>query len=294
VDRRPEALHRLGDLRGDDPHLVGAALGDLRHHLEVLVRQQGLVGLAVVDRLEHGLDGLALTLGTQDRGLPVGLRAQDLGLAVTLGVQDLRLLRALGGEDRGLSLALGGEDDGALLAVGAHLLLHRVLDGRRRVDALELDAIDADAPLAGRLVEDAAQARVDGVATGQRLLEVHATDDVAQRGHRELLDGLDVVGDLVGRSDRVGDLEVDDGVDGDDEVVLGDHRLRREAHDLLAQVDEVAQLVDERHEDVEAGGQRGLVLAEPLDDRGARLGHDLHRLREHHDDEDDDEQEQDQ
>ena len=84
VDRRAEALHRLGDLAGDDPHLVGVALGDLRHHLEVLVGQQRLVRAAVVDGLEDRLDGLALTLRPQDLGLPVGLGAQDLGLPVTL------------------------------------------------------------------------------------------------------------------------------------------------------------------------------------------------------------------
>ena len=100
VDRGAEPLERLGDLGRHHPHLVGVALGDLRHHLEVLVGQQRLVGLSVVDRLEHRLDGLPLTLGLEDRGLAVGLRAQDQRLAVTLGGQDRGLLVALGGEDR--------------------------------------------------------------------------------------------------------------------------------------------------------------------------------------------------
>ena len=42
----------------------------------------------------------------------------------------------------------------------------------RRIDRLDLDAVDADAPLAGRLVEHAAQLRVDVVAAGQRLSSV--------------------------------------------------------------------------------------------------------------------------
>jgi hypothetical protein len=50
------------------------------------------------------------------------------------------------------------------VAVGAHLLLHRVLDRPRRVDRLDLDAVDADPPLAGRLVEHAPQLAVDLVA----------------------------------------------------------------------------------------------------------------------------------
>ena len=70
VHRRAEALERLADLARHDPDLVGVALGDLRHHLQVLVGQQRLVGVAVVDRLEDGLDGLALTLGAQDRATP--------------------------------------------------------------------------------------------------------------------------------------------------------------------------------------------------------------------------------
>ena len=283
VQGRAHALERLADLARHDPHLVGVALGDLGHHLQVLVGQQRLVGLAVVDRLEHRLDGLALTLGAQDLRLAIGLGPQDHGLPVALGVQDGGLLVALGGEDGGLPCPLGGQDRRTLVAVGAHLLLHRVLDRRRRVDALELDPVDADPPLAGGLVQDAAQPGVDRVAAGERLLEVHPADDVAQRRGRELLDGLDVVGDLVGGGDRVGDLEVDDRVDRDHQVVLGDHGLRREAHHLLAQVDEVADPIDEGHHDVEAGGQRVLVLAEPLDDAGARLGHDPHRLGQHHD-----------
>ena len=86
--------------RGHHPDLVGRALGDLRHHLEVLVGQQRLVGLPVVDGLEDRLDGLSLTLGLEDRGLAVGLGAQDQRLAVTLGREDRRLLVALRGEDR--------------------------------------------------------------------------------------------------------------------------------------------------------------------------------------------------
>ena len=65
-------------------------------------------------------------------------------------------------------------------------------------------------------------------------------------------------------------------------------------HDLLAQVDQVAHLVDERHHDVEAGGQRLLVLAEALDDAGPRLRDDPHRLGQQHDDEQEQQRQQDQ
>ena len=101
------------------------------------------------------------------------------------------------------------------------------IDGGR-VDGLDLDAGDADAPAAGDLVQLAAQHGVDLVAGGQRLLEAHPADHVAQGRGGGLLDAVDVVGDLVDRGLGVGDLVVDDGVDVDRQVVLGDHRLRRE------------------------------------------------------------------
>ncbi|GAA3105928.1 hypothetical protein GCM10017687_17080 [Streptomyces echinatus] len=85
-------------------------------------------------------------------------------MASTLGAQDLGLLLALGAQDLGLPDTFGLEDRGTLVTVGAHLLLHRVLNGGGRLDGLELDAVDADAPLAGGLVQDAAQGRVDLLA----------------------------------------------------------------------------------------------------------------------------------
>ncbi|HKB93078.1 MAG TPA: hypothetical protein VKC62_02425 [Gaiellaceae bacterium] len=196
--------------------------------------------------------------------------------------------------DRGLLLALRLQDRRALLAVGAHLLLHRVLDRGRRVDRLQLDAVDADAPLAGRLVEHAAELTVDLVAGRERALEGHTADDVSQRRHRQLLDRLDVVGDLIRRRLRIVDLEVDDGVDVDDEVVLGDHRLRREGHDLLPQVDQGAEPVDERNDDREPGSERAVVAPQPLDDAGARLRDDADRSRKHEQDEDCDDGDDDQ
>ena len=49
---------------------------------------------------------------------------------------------------------------------------------------------------------------------------------------------IEQVRDLVRRAERVGDREVEDGVDRDRDVVLRDHGLRRERDDLLAHVDE--------------------------------------------------------
>ncbi|ALM42496.1 RTX toxin [Streptomyces sp. FR-008] len=277
-----EALEGVADLAGHDPELVGVALGDLRQHLEVLVGEELLVRVSGVDGLEDRTDGLGLAFRAEGGGARLTFGAEDRGLLLTLGPQDL-----------GLADTFGLEDGGALVAVGAHLLLHRVLDGGGRLDRLQLDTVDADAPLAGGLVEDAAQRRVDLLAGGQRPLQVHAADDVAEGGDGELLDGLDVAGHLVGGGPGVGHLVVDDGVDVDDQVVLGDDGLRGERHDLLAEVDAVADRVDEGDDDVEARVEGAGVAAEALDDGGAGLRDDLDRLDqgdedEHHQNDQDD------
>ena len=79
---------------------------------------------------------------------------------------------------------------------------------------------------------------VDRVAAGERLVELHVADEVAQVGLGQLGDGQDEVGDVVDEPLRVGGLVVDDGVDGHDDVVLGDDLLRRHVDDLLAHVDQ--------------------------------------------------------
>lgn len=88
-----------------------------------------------------------------------------------------------------------------LVALGPGAL-HRVADGGRRLDRPQLDAVHLDAPLAGGLVQDGAQLRVDLLTRGECLFQVKAADDVAQRRHSELLDGLDVVLRFVGGADR--------------------------------------------------------------------------------------------
>src|SRR3954454_19682758 len=116
AERAADVAKRLVELARDDEDLVRLALRELRQHLQVLVAQELLVGRAVVDRLEDGLDRLRLALGAQDRR-----RARALGL------HHRRLLLSLGCEDLRFIAALRGEDRRAAVALGAHLLLHRLL-----------------------------------------------------------------------------------------------------------------------------------------------------------------------
>ena len=160
----------------------------------------------------------------------------------------------------------------------------------RRVDGLDLHTVDPQPPPPGGIVEHAAEPAVDLVAGGEGLLQVHRADDVAQRGDGELLDGLEVVGNLVGGRTRVGDLEIQHSVDLDDEVVLGDDGLWRERDYLFAQLHYRADPIDERDDEVHAGLQGAMVAAEPLDVACAALRHYAHRPQNGDDDEQDEDQ----
>jgi hypothetical protein len=144
---------------------------------------------------------------------------------LALGFQDHRLLLALGLEDRGLAEALGLEDVGALLALGLHLPRHRIDQVARRLDVLDLDAVDLDAPGMGRLVDHAQHLGIDLVALGQRLVQVHRADHGADVGHHQVEDGDLQGGDLVRGLGRIQHLEEDHAVDLHHRVVLGDDVL---------------------------------------------------------------------
>ena len=83
-DRARDLPDHLLQLARDDPDLVRLALRDLRERLEVLVREQLGIRLALVDRREDGLDRLRLTLGPQDGSLLLALGREDRRLLLAL------------------------------------------------------------------------------------------------------------------------------------------------------------------------------------------------------------------
>src|SRR5699024_11577086 len=119
------------------------------------------------------------------------------------------------------------------------------------INDLQLNPVYADTPPAGGLIEHAAQLAVDLVPAGERLLQVHRADDVADGGRGELFDGLGVVGDLIGGGLGIGDREVHHRVDVDYQVVRVDHRLRLEGHHPLTQVHPGAHPVHEWDQEVQ-------------------------------------------
>src|ERR1019366_5724280 len=186
----------------------------------------------------------------------------------------------------------------APLALGSHLQLHGLLDVTWRLDALQLDTGHVHAPAYRCFLDRLAHPLVDLVATHERGIEFHLTDDVAKRGARQRLERIRQVLHGVGGFLRVGDSVVQDRMDVDRHIVLRDHGLTREVEHLFPKVDargggsdqttcaagfglEVPDIeglgpLDERPENVQAGAPHTMKTAEALDNHHFGLTDDAH------------------
>src|SRR5690606_14803563 len=183
-----------------------------------------------------------------------------------------------------------------------HLLLHGLLDVAGRRDVLELDAVDLRPPLIRGVVENELELRVDDVAGSEGLVEIHLAAHVTERGLRELAHGQRQVRDFVRGADRVDDLDVEQRIDADRHVVLGDDRLLGNVENRFAQVDargapdaavgdpdQLAGRVEERNDHVQTAREGPGGTPQPLDDHALALLDDAEPLREEHESEEYDE-----
>ncbi len=270
--------------------------GDFLEGCHILQRDKvlGGIGAAAFDGVGDQLDGLAFGLGDQ-----------QFGLGFTFGAGDLGLLLAVRHADLVFAFGVTGEHLGAFVAFGAHFLFHGGADLFRGQDLLQFHTVDLDAPLVGGFVQDVAQFGVDGVARSEGEIQGQFADHVTQRGLGEFLDRLGQVADLIHGLVGVGDLEIEQGVDVDGDVVAGDHVLAGEVVDRLAQVDAVfhalhhdgvaavvrfvvtpvdgAHLVENGHDDVNAGGEGLEISSQTLHDHHFGLPHDDDPARNQHD-----------
>src|SRR6185503_11540502 len=237
----------------------------------------------------HLADALRRRRRDRANGRGLSVRLVDVALPLRFRGFDHLLLLALRGVDGRIALTFRRENHRALLALGAHLLLHRREDVGRRLDVLDLVAQHLDAPRLRCLVELADDRDVDGRALLERAIQIDLADIAAKRRLRELRDGEDVVRDSIRGALRVQDLEIQDAVDTHLHVVARNTDLLRNVDGPLLQRMLVADDVDERHQDVEARVERGVVAPEPLHHERTLLRHD-DRGPEH--DEQDDDREQ--
>src|SRR5881296_526054 len=228
-----ERRERRGESRelGRDDELRGRRRAELTQCVEVLQRDGASVGVArhLVDLVESESE-------------PLG--AQDLRLPLPLGLQDVGLLIAFSDEDGGGALALGLRDRGTTSPLGSQLTVHGLLHVARRCELADLDRRDLHAPALRHLVELCAQDLVDLLAFCEHVVQEDVADDRAQRRRRDARHGGAEVLDL---QHRVGGLLldhllVDEEVDRDRCVVLGDAGLLRDLDDELTQIDVDADL----------------------------------------------------
>ena len=141
------------------------------------------LGVFLRDEIVERLDvALGNRLGDDLRGAGFGFG----GALARLGVAEGGFLAAFGLQDLRLLEAFGLEDLGTLVAFGHHLPAHRFDEVGRRIDVLDLDAGDLDAPGMRGFIDDAQQPLVDGVAIGQQLVEVHRAHHRADVGHGQI------------------------------------------------------------------------------------------------------------
>ena len=146
------------------------------------------------------------------------------------------------------------------------------------------------APLVRGFIQRGAQLAVDQLARGQGFIEVQLAHQVTQGRHGQLADGHGNIGDFINRTDRIGDLEIDDRINQHGHVVFGDDRLRGEVDDHLAQVDAVhvapfeadlAHVIQKRHDEMQAARTKPVELAQALDDHRLTLLDDENAFHQH-------------
>ena len=128
------------------------------------------------------------------------------------------------------------------------------------------------------------------------MVQLHLTNDVAQGGGGQALDGRDGLVDAVGVELGVHYLEEDHRVDLHGDVIAGDDRLGREVRHLLFQADLFGHPLNKRDLDMQAGGPGLGVAAQPLHDIDHGLRHDDDVGDDHqqnHEDEGEDDKKQD-
>ena len=157
------------------------------------------------------------------------------------------------------------------LTLCTHLLGHDLLDFLRRLDVLDLHAGHLDAPLIGCFIQNGLHLAVDGLTAGQRLVELHVTDDIAEGRCRKILKTRNRILYAVGIKTRIEHFHENNGVDLHGDVILRDYRLRREIQHLLLQADGLRHALQKRHLHMEAGLPRGLVASKVFNDKHIAL-----------------------
>ena len=173
-------------------------------------------------------------------------------------------LFAFGFQNSGLLFAFCTQDGFTAFAFCLHLLLHRVADGLRRENVLQLHTVDLDAPRVGSFVQDRAHLGVDHITAGQAFIQLQFTDDVTQRRRRKILNGNHRLFNTIGKELRIRHLEVDNRIDLHGNVIFCDNRLGWEVRHLLFQRDNLCYPLNKRNQKMDTDTPGCFVCTEAL------------------------------
>ena len=254
---------------GGDDDLGGLAVSHFFHSFHAAQGKHVLAGGGFVDQADRVRFGFL----HHQQGLGFAFSFPDALLLYGFGAQDGAFLFAFGAGDGCLLFTFRQQDGSALFTVGLHLLFHGLADLCRGLNIFQLHAIYLNAPAVGRFVQAGGNLGVDQIAAGQRFVQGHRADDIAQRGSRKVLDGLDGAVDTVSKQLGIKHLEEHNGIDHHRNVVTGDNGLRGEVCGFFFQADLAGHTLHKGSAQVQAGTPGILIHAKPLGNIGVGLGH---------------------
>ena len=269
----------LGDV-GRHKDFRRTAVGNLLQCIEALQLQHTLTDLRTVQTL----DTTCLRLIDEVDTLRLTFRQGDLCISLRLRGDDLRLLVTLrSGDDRFL-MRLCLEHGLTALTLCTHLLRHDLLDLLRRLNVLNFDSRNLDAPRVRRHIQCRLHARIDLITARQGLIELHVTDDRTQRRRRQILKTRQRILYAIHKKLRILHLHEHHRIDGHGNIILRDHRLRREIQHLLLQAHLLDDPLHDRNLKVKTRTPGAAVLPQHLRHIRMSLRHDADHPHQHHDD----------
>lgn len=137
----------------------------------------------------------------------------------------------------GLELALAIDDSGALLALSLGLLGHGADHRFGKLNVLELDSLDVDAPSITVLIDDGEDFFGDFFSFAEQLIQGGLGSDAAHGGLCQLEHGVVDIFNLVDCHGRIRDFVVDHGVDFAGDVVFGNRVLLGNVDGFGADID---------------------------------------------------------
>lgn len=126
--------------------------------------------------------------------------------------------------------AFGGNDGGATLAFSFGLFGHGSFHISRKLDILELDTFDVDAPFVGLGVNDFADLSGNFVALAKDFVKVEIAGDVAESGLSESASGIAIISSFENGFASINNASVNDCIYINGDVVASDNFLLGDIH----------------------------------------------------------------